>query len=563
MVNHYLTTLVVTVVTFSNALALVPRGPKIRARAIQASSSSSECHSDEFSTRSSRRHFLSYACSLTFSQITPFAANAQFIQFPCRNFSNTYHFLRVGTTILEDQDIWSTNPLFLTNREDALSPKGHEQVVEACQPLKNEANRPTVVKFGLGAASIDTSDILGYELQLGRDRLIPEYTYLDPRSIGQWDRRSKSEYESAVWALDMDGGRPPAHDDGTSDETLQEPMIRLRQLMSVLETHYSGDTILLVFADGTTPAVLSCMMAGIPLAQCHALEFGPGELRQNVNYDSVWSLFRDHKTDTRYLAKVEEGKATLENIKQTEALVVAAQKREDDAIEQQKQEEKLRVSKQLEEGRKFREQRLRDEEQKRKDLRKIREEQARLAKQMHVDQSSERNLSRESVLLGVLATGIVSGVQQGEESSRDHFGTSNVTCNEPRTSLKAATPLALTFANGTNVVGPELTAVVPRVRVTMKNDTEMDHAAGGLRNLDLSAPLVFPRGPTKSRSPVSGADKQKSTQADWNYGTKFKEVLESPAELAAEEAMEAYLNEDDGEGAWLISLHDILHEDES
>ena len=36
------------------------------------------------------------------------------VQFPCREgLGNTYHFMRAGESILESEDIWSTNPLFL------------------------------------------------------------------------------------------------------------------------------------------------------------------------------------------------------------------------------------------------------------------------------------------------------------------------------------------------------------------------------------------------------------------------------------------------------------------
>ena len=58
-------------------------------------------------------------------------------------------------------------------------------------------------------------------------------------------------------------------------------------IVSVLETQYSGDTILLVFPDGTSPALLSAMMAGIPFNQAHRLEYAPGEFRVNVTRDST------------------------------------------------------------------------------------------------------------------------------------------------------------------------------------------------------------------------------------------------------------------------------------
>jgi hypothetical protein len=40
--------------------------------------------------------------------------------------------MRAGASLLEVEDVWSTNPLFLTNREAALSELGEQQVREAC-----------------------------------------------------------------------------------------------------------------------------------------------------------------------------------------------------------------------------------------------------------------------------------------------------------------------------------------------------------------------------------------------------------------------------------------------
>jgi len=52
----------------------------------------------------------------TTSSTTSTIANARgLIRFPCVDtpLSNTYHFMRAGTSLLELEDVWSTNPLFL------------------------------------------------------------------------------------------------------------------------------------------------------------------------------------------------------------------------------------------------------------------------------------------------------------------------------------------------------------------------------------------------------------------------------------------------------------------
>lgn len=135
---------------------------------------------------------------------------------------------------------------------------------------------------------------------------------------------SKTKIEPAVWALDHDqagidglGGRPPENEDGTPNETLADQATRLRQLLSVLESQYSGDTILLIFPDGTGPALLSAMIAGIPYNRAHQLEFAPGEIRFDVTYQSTLELWKDKKSSlerkgvTNYDIILEQGRKTL------------------------------------------------------------------------------------------------------------------------------------------------------------------------------------------------------------------------------------------------------------
>eukprot|EP00536_Pseudo-nitzschia_multiseries_P005332 jgi/Psemu1/190279/e_gw1.99.74.1 len=244
-----------------------------------------------------RRQVFSNSAKALFGGLaTPFLigsdpANALLLRFPVNDPStqplkNKYHFLRAGTSELELEGIYSTNPLFLTNRDNALAPEGYECLKDALAALKKTSLPPTVVYHSLAANGMDTGDYLARELRLGRDRLLPEFTYLDQRGIGLWDSSDETVVRPAVWAMDaMEagsegfGGRPPANTDGTPNDTLHDQFTRLRQFLSLQESRTAGDIILIVFPDGTGPALLSCMMAGIPYQEVHSLEFKPGELR--------------------------------------------------------------------------------------------------------------------------------------------------------------------------------------------------------------------------------------------------------------------------------------------
>lgn len=119
---------------------------------------------------------------------------------------------------------------------------------------------------------------------------------MDQRGVGAWDMMDLQSTQDAVWALDVQqagseglSGRPPSNDDGTPNETLGNQVTRLRQLVSLLESFLSGDEILLIFPDGTSPALMSALFAGMPLNRVHEMHFEPGEVRLNVNYHSVLS----------------------------------------------------------------------------------------------------------------------------------------------------------------------------------------------------------------------------------------------------------------------------------
>ena len=282
------------------------------------------------------------------------------VQFPCtESLGNTYHFMCAGQSLLDEQDIWSTNPLFVTNREAALSDLGIQQVEDsiAQQLIPNNIN-PSIIRYAIAASSTDTTNLVARALNVGRDKLVPEFNYLEPRAIGAWDTTARSATEPAVWAMDAmeagrDGldGRPPPKDDGTPHERLADVAVRLRQLISVLETQYSGDVVLLVACDGSTLALLSCMMAGIPFERVHELEYRPGEVRLNVTMDSTLALWNERKAAglADYNKVIETGKIELDRLRGMEDIIslkdqrMDEEQRELEAVYQKEQTVKRRV----------------------------------------------------------------------------------------------------------------------------------------------------------------------------------------------------------------------------
>lgn len=81
-----------------------------------------------------------------------------------------------------------------------------------------------------------------------------------------------------------------------------------------METQYSGDNIVLIFPDGTSPALLSCLIAGIPLKDVHALNYLPGELRDGVNMDNTKQLFKKNVSSPQYTETLARGKVELNDL---------------------------------------------------------------------------------------------------------------------------------------------------------------------------------------------------------------------------------------------------------
>ncbi|KAL7530975.1 hypothetical protein ACHAWF_003582 [Thalassiosira exigua] len=109
------------------------------------------------------------------------AANAMgLVQFPCPPgaLTNTYHLMRAGESGLEAEGVLSTNSLFLTNREDALTDLGIAQVEEACDQMMSKGINPSVVKYSLAAKCIDAANIVATKMMVGRNRIVPEFTFM-------------------------------------------------------------------------------------------------------------------------------------------------------------------------------------------------------------------------------------------------------------------------------------------------------------------------------------------------------------------------------------------------
>lgn len=59
--------------------------------------------------------------------------------------------------------------------------------------------------------------------------------------------------------------KPPPIDDGTPNESVSDVFVRVIQLMSILETQYSADTVIIVSPDSDNLTILQAGIVGLDL----------------------------------------------------------------------------------------------------------------------------------------------------------------------------------------------------------------------------------------------------------------------------------------------------------
>ncbi|GMI46313.1 hypothetical protein TrCOL_g2785 [Triparma columacea] len=222
---------------------------------------------------------------------------------------------------------------------------------------------------------------------------------MDGRGAGLYNGLPLNTTSLGLLALDEEGGRVPEKEDGTPSEVLSDVMVRLRQLMSVLETQYGGESILLVFNDGVTGGVLMAAMAGEGLEKGWKAEMEPGEVWGDVDQRFAKDLLNDKKRMERYKKRLERGKVelgrmrrmeengtirTIEEVEFEEGLVESARLEEDKnrrEAEEEKREmeegERRRVMAEDDRIMKIKEQEMRREEVRVERMKKVEEDKRR------------------------------------------------------------------------------------------------------------------------------------------------------------------------------------------
>ncbi|KAL3835189.1 hypothetical protein ACJIZ3_009925 [Penstemon smallii] len=203
-------------------------------------------------------------------------------QMPPVKLTNRYYLVRAGESEYESLGIINTNPVAKTSVDNGLSEIGKKQTVRAAFDLKSmgACENSCWIWPSITQRAYQAAEIIASVNGINRSRIVPEYSFLDARGLGAYEGKNLDSI-SEVYALDSlsPNIKPPPINDGTPNESVQDVFVRVTQLMSILETQYAGDTVIIVSPDSDNLTVLQAGLVGLELKRHSDLAFRPGEVR--------------------------------------------------------------------------------------------------------------------------------------------------------------------------------------------------------------------------------------------------------------------------------------------
>jgi broad specificity phosphatase PhoE len=206
---------------------------------------------------------------------------------------NNYYLVRAGESIADARGTVESNPVDKTSvAKSGLTARGAQQARAAADQLVQQLGfcQKTAQCWiwpSMTLNAYETGEIIGDKALLGHERIVPEFSYLDKRGFGAFNGASTREVMPQVHAQDRMNAqrRPPPGDDGTPPESIFDVFIRVRQLLSKLETQYGtqGADVVIVAPDTYPLSILECMLNGEPLEHFDQHLYAPGEVHRVPN----------------------------------------------------------------------------------------------------------------------------------------------------------------------------------------------------------------------------------------------------------------------------------------
>ena len=161
---------------------------------------------------------------------------ADMLTFPLpATLKNNIVLLRAGESYADARHEVQTNPVKKLRQDNALTPHGREQVIEAGKFLESLGFQPTYIWVSNTERAYESAVILAREIQLGQNRIVPEFSFLDARAAGIFEGKNDQATWNEIHDNDEKIGityRPPQNTDGTPSDSVATVLVRMNQLVS-------------------------------------------------------------------------------------------------------------------------------------------------------------------------------------------------------------------------------------------------------------------------------------------------------------------------------------------
>ncbi|WJX88648.1 hypothetical protein P8452_70716 [Trifolium repens] len=212
----------------------------------------------------------------------PVASAGGLFMMPPPRLTNRYYLVRSGESEFESMGVINTNPVAKTSVDNGLSDRGKKQAIRAAFDLKEmgACDNNCWIWPAITQRAYQTAEIIASVNSITRSYIVPEYSFLDARGLGAYEGKTL-ESVSEIYTSDSISTKikPPPIDDGTPNESVADVFVRVTQLMSILETQYFGDTVVIVSPDSDNLSILQAGLLGLDLRRHRDLSFAPGEVR--------------------------------------------------------------------------------------------------------------------------------------------------------------------------------------------------------------------------------------------------------------------------------------------
>ncbi|MFS7963157.1 putative histidine phosphatase superfamily, clade-1 [Helianthus anomalus] len=214
--------------------------------------------------------------------VLPSADARGLFQMPPVRLTNRYFLVRAGESEYESLGVINTNPVAKTSVDNGLSTIGKKQTVRAALRLKEmgACENSCWIWPSITQRAYQAAEIIAAVNGVNRSNIVPEYSFLDARGLGAYEGKALQSV-SEIYASDLVSPdiKPPPINDGTPNESVADVFVRVTQLMSILETQYSEDTVIVVSPDSDNLTILQAGLVGLDLRRHSELAFEPGEVR--------------------------------------------------------------------------------------------------------------------------------------------------------------------------------------------------------------------------------------------------------------------------------------------